>query len=154
MGIARSGKRAAGANTLTLTTPREGAPTVAAATPTSSTQATVRLSPPTNGATVSLYIASVCLKSQPTNCKRLTSANIQFSFAALIAGAEYVVSATAKVGSTTFPASNTLPLVMPQSGAPILRTAAATSAVTGSATAAPPNGASFGKVGGAAGQVV
>ena len=104
-----------------------------------------------NGATVSLYVVSVCLLSQPSNCKRLNGANVQFTVSALTPGASYVVSAIALVGSTTVPASNTLPLVMPRSGAPILLTAAATSAVTGSATAAKPNSASFGKVGGWAG---
>lgn len=147
VGTTRSGKRAAGASTLTLTTPREGAPTVADAIPITSTQAIVRLSPPTNGQPVSLYITAVCLQSQPTNCKRLSRPSIQFSFSALTPGASYVVSATAKVGNTTVPASNTLPLVMPQRGAPVLLSAAATSAVTGSATAAPPPGTTFGKVG-------
>lgn len=147
VGITRSGKRVPGANTQAIRTPREGAPTVAAATATSSTRATVRLTPPTNGQTVSLYTVSLCLKAQPTRCKQQNSTSIQLYFTGLAAGAQYLVSATAKIGSTTVPASNTLPLAMPQQGAPILLTAAATTALTGTATAAAPSNANFGKVG-------
>ena len=146
VGITRSGKRVPGANTLAMRTPQEGAPTVAAATATSATQATVRLTPPTNGQVVSLYIVSVCLKTQPTSCVRQNSTSIQLSFTGLTAGANYIVSATAKIGSTTVPASNTLPLAMPQRGAPILLTAAPATALTGTATAAAPNGVTFSKV--------
>ncbi|KAI7845333.1 hypothetical protein COHA_001174 [Chlorella ohadii] len=145
VGITRSGKRVPGANTLAMRTPQEGAPTVAAATATSTTQAIVRLTPPTNGQAVSLYIVSLCLKTQPTNCVRQNSTSIQLSFTGLTAGANYIVNATAKIGSTTVPASNTLPLAMPQRGAPILLTATATTALTGAATAAAPNGVTFSK---------
>ncbi len=146
VGITRSGKRVPGANTLAMRTPQEGAPTVAAATATSATQAIVRLTPPTNGQTVSLYIVSLCLKMQPTSCVRQNSPSIQLSFTGLTAGANYIVSATAKIGSTTVPASNTLPLAMPQRGAPILLTAVATTALTGAATAVAPSGVTFSKV--------
>ncbi len=103
VGITRSGKRVPGANTLAMRTPQEGAPTVAAATATSATQATVRLTPPTASQAVSLYIVSLCLKAQPTSCVRQNSTSIQLSFTGLTAGANYIVSTTAKIGSTTVP---------------------------------------------------
>ncbi|PRW44907.1 fibronectin isoform X1 [Chlorella sorokiniana] len=145
VGITRAGKRVQGANTLAIKTPQEGAPTVAAATATSATTATVRLNPPTNGQTVSQYIVALCLKAQPTTCVKQSSVSIQLYFTGLTPGALYVVSATAKIGSTTVPASNKLPLAMPQRGAPILLTAVPTTALTGAATAVAPNGASFSK---------
>ncbi len=146
VGITASGQRVPGANKLAMRTPQEGAPTVAVATATSATQATVRLTPPTNGQVPSLYFVSLCLKAQPTNCVKQNSTSIQLSFTGLTAGANYIASATAKIGSTVVPASNTLPLAMPQRGAPILLTAVATTALTGAATAAAPNGVTFSKV--------
>ncbi|PRW20326.1 heat shock 90C isoform B [Chlorella sorokiniana] len=145
VGTTAAGKQVPGANTLPIRTPKAGAPTVAAATPTGATQAAVRLTPPTNGQKVSLYIVKLCLQAQPTKFVQKSSTSIQMAFSGLTAGATYAVSATAKIGSTVVPASNTLPLVMPAPGAPILPTALATGARTGAATAAPPGSASISK---------
>ena len=146
VGITLSGKKVPGANKLAIRTPQDGAPTVAAATPTSATQATVRLTPPTNNRAVSLYMVSLCLKAQPTSCVRQNSTSIQLSLSRLAPGANYVVSATALIGGKVVTASNTMPLVMLQRGAPVLLTAVATSALTGAATAAVPNGGAFSQV--------
>lgn len=147
VGITSAGQRVKGASTLAISTPSTGAPTVAAATATSATQATVRLTPPTSGQQPSLYIVSLCLQAKPTSCVRQNSSSIQLAFTGLAPGARYVASATAKIGSTTSPASNTQPLTMPQRGAPVLLTAAATSAAAGATTAAAPGGTTFSKVG-------
>lgn len=146
MGITRSGKKVPGANMLAIRTPQDGAPTVAAAAPTSASQATVRLTPPTNSRAVSLYMVALCLKAQPTSCVRQNSTSIQLSLSGLAPGANYVVSATALISGRVVPASNTMPLVMPQRGTPVLLTAVATSALTGAATAAVPNGGAFSQV--------
>ena len=145
-GVTASGKTVQGANTLAIRTSLPGAPTVAVATPTSATQATVLLTPPTNGQTVSLYIVNVCLEAQPSSCVSGDSVNTQLAFTGLTAGASYLVSATAKIGNTLVPASNTLPLTMPARNAPVLLTAAATGALTGAATAASPDTTTFSKV--------
>jgi hypothetical protein len=143
VGVSSSGQEAASSNSLVIRTGRLGAPTVAAASPTGPTTALVRLSPPTSGAAVTRYTVSVCLKATPSKCVAANGTSTQVLVAGLAAGAQYTVTATAVVGGSLVPASNSLPLAMPAAGAPILLTATATSAVTGAATAAAPNGAIF-----------
>lgn len=146
VGITAAGKEVPGGNTLAIKTPQEGAPTIAAANPTGPTTATVRLTPPTNNQAVSEYRIAACLKRAPASCVRQKSKSIQISLAGLEAGAAYTVTAQALVGGSPVPASNALPLVMPAQGAPVLLSAAATSAKTGAATAAAPAGTAFSQV--------
>ncbi len=146
VGVSSSGQEAASSNSLAVRTGRLGAPTLVAASPTANTTALVRLSPPTSGSAVTRYLVSVCLKSAPTKCVAANGTSTQVSVAGLAAGASYTVTATAVVGGSQVPASNSLPLTMPPAGAPILLTAAATSAVTGAATAAAPGSITFKQV--------
>lgn len=145
-GTTASGRQVAGAKPWVIRTPKAGATTVADATATSPTTATVLLTPPTNGQAVSLYLAAVCLKSQPTSCKRQNSTSIEFGFKSLTPGAKYEVSATAWIGGKLVPASNSLPLTMPAQGAPTLLAADATGSASGEASAAAPSGTTFERV--------
>lgn len=147
VGITASGKSVPAGKGVSFTTPQAGAPTVVAATPTAATKATVLLSPPTGGTKPSLYIITLCLQARPNHCVSQNSTSPQLSVTGLTAGAAYLVTATAKVGSKVLPSSNTLVLAMPAKGAPILLTAAATGGLTGAATAAAPGGTTFSKVG-------
>lgn len=131
---------------MVITTPQAGAPTLAAAEPSSPDTVVVRINPPPNSIGMT-YTVSICLKSQPTNCVRRSSPYIQVTVPGLSPGASYVVTATGRINSKPVPSSNSLPLLMPARGAPVLLTAAASSARGGSATAAPPNSVTFSKVG-------
>ncbi|PRW45179.1 lactation elevated 1 [Chlorella sorokiniana] len=143
VGITRTGEEVPSGNSITITTPQSGAPTLASADPNSPNTAVVRIAPPSNTQANAVYTVIICLKSNPTNCIRKSSQYIQITVPGLTPGAAYVVSASAKVSNKPVPSSNSLPLVMPARGAPVLLTAAASSARTGAATAAPPNGVTF-----------
>lgn len=147
VGVTAAGKEVPGANTLALRTPRLGAPTIAAADATGPTTALVRLTPPTTSQNVSLYMVRVCLKAAPTSCVARNSTSILVPFSGLTAGSSNLVSATALIGGTVVPASNSLPLLMPGPGSPVLLTAEAASAFSGTATAAAPKGVTFARVG-------
>lgn len=146
-GITSAGQEAAGSNSLVVRTGRLGAPTLAAASPTGPTTALVYISPPTRGTAVTRFMVSACLKAAPSSCVAANGTSSQVAVAGLAAGASYTVLATAVVGSSLVPASNSLSLTMAPAGAPTLLTATATSAVTGAATAAAPNGVTFKQVG-------
>ena len=64
----------------------------------------------------------------------------------LALGATYVVSASALIGGALVPASNTLPLRMPQLGAPTLVSTQAMTSRSAVAVAAPPKGVTFTRV--------
>ena len=65
----------------------------------------------------------------------------------LAPGTTYIVSAEAIVGGGRVPASNTLPLIMPDNNTPTLISATATGSTTGAATAAPPPSVTYTQVG-------
>lgn len=65
----------------------------------------------------------------------------------LTPGMQYVVTATAVSGGVSSPAANALLLTMPAAGAPSLVSAVDTSSTTGSATASPPAGVVYNRVG-------
>ncbi len=147
VGITRAGKEVPGDNALSIRMPQAGAPTIAAASATGPTTATVRLNPPTSSQAVSVYMVAACLGQTPTACVRKNSTSIQLSLTGLTASGQYVVSARALIGGREVPASNSLPLAMPAHGAPVLLTVVATSALAAAATAAAPSGATFSQVG-------
>ncbi|KAL4448135.1 hypothetical protein ABPG75_005354 [Micractinium tetrahymenae] len=140
VGITPDGKQVPAPNKLSFTTPRAGAPVIAAATPTSPTTATILLNPPATGGPVDKYIVKLCLQPAGAPCVSNTCPTITCPFTNLSPGAEYRVSAVAVVGGKTIPASNTLPLAMPAPGAITLTSAVDTGSTTGHATAAPPAG--------------
>lgn len=63
-------------------------------------------------------------------------------------GAMYTVTAAAVVDGQTTPVANVVPLAMPEPGAPALIEAVDVSSTSGRATAAPPEGTVFERVGG------
>lgn len=146
VGITLSGDTVPSGNSITIRTPQAGAPTLASALPSSPDTAVVRINPPGNSQAASQYTVSICLKSAPTNCIRKNSQYIQITVPGLTPGASYIVTATGRVNNKPVPSSNSLPLVMPARGAPVLLTAGASSARTGAATAAAPNGVTFSQV--------
>jgi len=89
---------------------------------------------------VEKYIVKLCLQPTGTPCITQECPTITCPVTGLTPGATYEVSAAAVINGTTVPASNHLPLTMPDAGAITLVDAHDTSSTTGSATAVPPEG--------------
>lgn len=96
------------------------------------------VNPPASGGPVEQYIVTLCLQPGGTPCVTENSTTTSCPFTGLTPGATYEASAVAIVAGRSLPASNTLPLVMPDAGAITLVTAVDTSSTTGSASAVPP----------------
>lgn len=142
-----SGELSPASNTLTFTTPDTGSPIIAAADPQSPTTATVVLNPPATGGPVKEYEVTVCLVSDPTTCVTETCPTTNCPVDGLTPGETYTVTAVAVLpDGTRVPASNEVPLTMPQANAPTLTSAVDTSSTTGTATAAPPPGTTYDQV--------
>lgn len=113
---------------------------VADTEPTSPTTADITVNPPI-GATCTSYTVSVCPAATPTqNCITKTWPTNLVPFDSLTPGADYTVSATCKVNGVDTPASNSLPLEMPDAGKPTITSADDASPTTALAKLAPPPG--------------
>lgn len=112
---------------------------IVSATPASPTSANVLLGPLGGGKPRS-YSVRVCRYSAPNVCKSLTCTHVACGpFSPLVPGARYTVSANATLTSgKVVPASNTLPLVMPRTDAPVLLAADPAGLTRGKALASHP----------------
>ena len=169
VGILVDGRSTAAPNLLRFTTPSDSSAVLAAADPKSSTAATIVLNPPAGDVVVEKYILNLCLLPTPAKSgRRLTQSpatcadspcpgqvcpkvvecpTIQCDVTGLVEGGQYSVTAEAVVGGKKRPVANSVPLAMPQPGAPTLITAIDTGSTTGTALASPPDGVTYSMVG-------
>ena len=168
IGILVDGRSTAAPNLLRFTTPSDTSAVLVAADPNSSTKATIVLNPPAGDVVVEKYILALCLLATPAKsgrqltqspatcadspcpgqvCPRVVECpTVQCEATGLVEGGQYSVTAEAVVDGKKRPVANSVPLSMPQLGAPTLVTAVDLGSTTGTALASPPDGVTYSMV--------
>ena len=114
VGVQADGKEVAAANSLPMTTPNVGKLNIVSAIPLSPTNATVTLKAPP-GTKPTSYDVKLCRQPRLIDCVIKKCLTNICNFDNLAPGVLYNVTATALIGGKVVPASNWLPLQMPDS---------------------------------------